>query len=89
MVERVARAMMESDGCGHLLPAHYTAFAIAAIEAMREPTHEMADRGESALICGPLVEDNIDAPSETWAKAKTCYRAMIDAALTSSGPAEP
>ena len=46
----------------------------------REPTDEMTDKGESALIAGPLEKEFKDAPSATWAAAKACYRAMISAA---------
>ena len=45
-----------------------------------EPDDEMTDKGESALIAGPLEKEFKDAPSATWAAAKACYRAMISAA---------
>lgn len=45
----------------------------------KEPTDEMADKGESSLICGPLPSDLETSPSPTWAQAKSCYRAMIAA----------
>lgn len=54
-----------------------------AIEAMREPTEAMADKGENVLVCGPFPADLRDSPSKSWATAKSCWRNMITAALIS------
>lgn len=60
----------------------YEAAARAVFALIREPTDRMADKGESSLICGPLPEDIDDSPSMSWAHAKSCWKAMIDQALS-------
>jgi hypothetical protein len=72
MVERVARAICkqeygdENAGWDNQIPA-----AIAAIEAMREPTDEMCE----------FAEDNFDRNGDPIA---VCHRAMIEAILKST-----
>jgi len=86
MVERVARAIYEGrNGVGAVAWAHrqdgykdpYRADARAAIEAMREPTPEMAVAG--------FVADAFRTPMarlEADFEPKAVHRAMVDAALT-------
>ena len=84
MVERVARAMVESrnlpDGCEINWAAFYRD-ARAAIAAMREPTPEMVRAGDAGIDecynTGYGTQDIV--PS-----AETVWENMIDAALTSS-----
>lgn len=82
MIERVAKAVYEGrngKGCtawGHLQNAHkapYLTDARAAIEAMREPTHEMGIAGMNA--------DDRRTGFETCCHI---YRAMNRAALEDS-----
>ena len=77
MIERVAKALSEREGSGPweggLMGERgremWRATARAAIEAMREPTSEMA-----------FADDVKEWPDD----AKAAWRAMIDAALTPS-----
>lgn len=92
MIERVARALSpnydDADMCAYLAKSHGTtasavqltlreaahAKARAAIEAMREPTEAMCLAPDSADIC-------VDQFPINSAEAKSCWQAMIDAAL--------
>ena len=80
MVERVARAIRAVmtpeahpafDDMGPTLRDLYASYARAAIEAMREPTEDMF----GAWL---VVQESSEALQ--W---DACWRAMIDAALTS------
>lgn len=99
MIERVARAIYETTR-----PAHYAAWdhlprtqqvarfaeARAAIEAMREPSRQMIDRGGDVLA--DCKDSDWDSGSDgeshnsyEWiisGSQTTIYQAMIDAALT-------
>lgn len=46
----------------------------------KEADDEMANAGESSLVCGPDPEDLKTSPSFSWAHAKSAYRAMLRAA---------
>ncbi len=63
----------------------YAKDARAAIEAMREPTHHMQDRGETALIYAKDIAFDMahknDYPTATWAAAVYCWQEQITAAL--------
>ena len=95
MIEKVARAIGGicnekgqelASKCGaQAPPIPWQAFkreAKAAIEAMREPTDEMANKGENALAFAKNLEPDRDVPSGTWWAAILCFRHMIDAALS-------
>ncbi len=56
-------------------------YAEAAIEAIQEPTDEMADKGENALIFAENLKPDRDVPSATWWAAIYCFRQMMLAAL--------
>lgn len=80
MIERVARAICEERGEGWDASnederASWRETAVAAIEAMREPTEGMCWLGQTALDeeCEPSMMG--PAPAPIW-------RAMIDAALS-------
>lgn len=79
MIERVAEAIYEADvGKGwHLHSEFYLKAARAAIEALREPTEEMAVTGGSA--CKYVDDDGENGVNR--ANAYECYKAMIDEAL--------
>ena len=77
MIERVAEAIYDSTpqwgalgGKTEEIKAEYRRMAVAAIEAMREPTREMVKA---------VYEPNIDYPRER------CYEVMIDEALRPIG----
>jgi len=88
MVERVARAMfraLDADprfvGRADLTPEHpgwaqYCYQARAAIEAMREPSHEMVERGTIATLRLQLGKD-----ADAWDATRSCWSKMIDGAL--------
>ena len=69
MIERVAKAIYERRG-------NYTDMAKAAIEAMREPTNKQID----AAILGDNYWSINSIP-----RVQRAYRAMIDAALDTTG----
>lgn len=75
MVNRVALAIAKASGINDWFKAadEYEEEARAAIEAMREPTSDMADAGR-----WPAEDDCAEA----------CWRAMIDAALGAGAAAE-
>lgn len=80
MVERVARAIAESalhhGGWQELVPE-----ARAAIEAFREPTEEMIERGRKAPVnhsWGPATKNDT---GEHVCDPETILDVMIDAAL--------
>jgi hypothetical protein len=55
MVERAARAMVDSDGDNTVMD-HHRRRVRAVIEAMREPTTEMLVAGYNASTCGYFEE---------------------------------
>jgi len=66
MIEKVARAIEKAE-----LGNNWEAQARAAIEAMREPTEEMAQRGGAHLGLSPRDRFSM----------KAAWKKMIDAAL--------
>ena len=70
MVERVATAISNAMAEHGATPIWSDRIARAAIEAMREPTQAMIDKGDDKVspdVCGILTDE--------------IYRAMIDTAL--------
>ena len=77
MIERVARAI---DECQEWPAKTYRArMAMAAIEAMREPSERMISEGESLASIG------IGKPSDDEALPRV-WRGMIDTALNEKRP---
>jgi hypothetical protein len=77
MAERVARQLRTRGGL--IAPDEmFTKLARAAIEAMREPTQAMADKGGDQFDWGP--SGYYDAPQGS-AYPEGVWRVMIDAAL--------
>lgn len=77
MVERIARALMEADAGGD--PEwDYTAEAIAAIRAMREPSEGMSFAGMAAKPDHPVKDNTLDRHKRI---VTSIYAAMIDAAI--------
>lgn len=72
MIERVAQVLSELAGDGR----DYTDVARAAIEAMREPTLFMMNKGGTRVPDGPL-------------QAEEVWHAMIDATLSEQSNDKP
>jgi hypothetical protein len=81
MVERVARAMWQADPVSyHLAQEQMEAKARLAIAAMRVPTMDMLDAGDSMMpqiAKGQDISTGYDALKDAWPE-------MIDAALSGS-----
>ncbi len=84
MIERVAKALADNArirlGYTDSNYAEYnwekfSSDAIAAISAMREPTHKMAGVGDDMAFCA------MGSPSNWSSCAREAWRAMIDEAL--------
>lgn len=77
MIERVARAIFEAmDVADGLDGSSAERYALAAIEAMREPTDDMARAGFSSdAFRTPMLRLEADF------EPKAVWQAMIDAAL--------
>lgn len=82
MVQRVGAAILlaEAQWTPKSKASKERAMAIAAIEAMREPTGAMEDAGEKALY---------DEDERAYHLSRTAYDAYIDAALKPTPPAPP
>jgi CTP synthase (UTP-ammonia lyase) len=85
MIERVARAMCQLITEPGLAPekhmATYMVLARTAIEAMREPTHDM-------LVAGATAQARHDHRYEID-NAEEIFSDMIDAALATTTPTSP
>ena len=80
MVERVARAMAENAGFAweNCAQSQWRSDARAAIEAMKEPTDEMADRAYACATTDLASKDDFKS------HYRDVWQSMIDAALTTN-----
>lgn len=83
MIERVARAICKAQTQSEQVWQAFLPEAIAAIEAMREPTDEMVEAQERAVSSSEYAALRYDVPDDELLRI---YTAMIDAALTDHRP---